>query len=81
MQVFKIITILASASLPPPESPLRLPLETSEYCRTLQPIAGGGAAYVNSSLRPRILSADSLLSQLLELDWDPAEDGWAGRGR
>lgn len=80
MQVFMIITILASTSLPAPDSPLRLPLETSGYCRTLHPLAGGGVAYVDSSLRPRILSTDSLLSHLLELDWEPAEDGWDWSG-
>ncbi|MFO7950403.1 MAG: hypothetical protein R6U36_08540 [Candidatus Fermentibacteraceae bacterium] len=79
MQVFMIIAILAPASLPAPDSPLRLPLETSEYCRTLQPLAGG-VAYVDSSLRPKVLSPDSLLSHPLELDWGPAEDGWDWSG-
>jgi len=80
MQLLTIIAMLASAPLPAQDSPLRLPLQTSGYCRTLQPLAGGGVAYVDSSLQPMVLSTDSLISHSLEPDWSPADDGWDWSG-
>lgn len=76
MLVLMIIAIIVSSSPPAQDNPLRLPLETSDYCRTLQPLAGGGVAFVDTSSRPMVLNGDSLRARPLELDWSPGDDGW-----